>query len=171
MRFLGEPCRGLLETVILIIVVEGWPVVHKKFVIRLGLQGCIFGGALGTILVFVIGIVFKLIVVAGGIIKRSRGGFFNGLLGLLRIRAAVKIWAEIFGSQFNLNHEIENMTKLEVRGRKTGKATQMCQIGSHCPTTTPSHCRKNSGNHLVLMPFLPQNCGLFCLFVETPTRQ
>ena len=52
-----------------------------------------------------IGIVFKLIVVAGGIIKRSRGGFFNGLLGLLRIRAAVKIWAEIFGSQFNLNHD------------------------------------------------------------------
>ena len=47
----------------------------------------------------------------------------------------------------------------------------MCRIGSHCPTTTPSHCRKNSGNHLVLMPFLPQNGGLFCLFVETPTRQ
>ena len=169
MRFLGEPCRGLLETVILIIVVERWPVVHKKFVIRLGLQGCIFGGALGTILVFVIGIVFKLIVVAGSIIKRSRGGFFNGLLGLLRVRAAVKIWAEIYGSQFNF---IENRKRDKTcSGRKTGKATQMCQIGSHCPTTTPSHCRKNSGNHLVLMPFLPQNGGLFCLFVETPTRQ
>ena len=122
MRLLSKPCRGLLETVILIIVVKGWPVVHKKFVIRLGLQGCIFGGALGTILVFVIGIVFKLIVVAGGMIKRSRGGFFNCLLGLLRIRAAVKIWAEIFRSQFNLNHEEEKRTKLEEVGGRLAQS-------------------------------------------------
>ena len=69
-----------------------------------------------------IGIVFKVIVVADaivaapGIVKRGRGGFFDSFLGFLRVRAAIQVWEEMFSvsSQGNVQQEEDRQSHTNV---------------------------------------------------------